>query len=125
MNVEEEKVIVERKAEMYQQYMKQIPIPTDRGSVVPFDSWLGLGKSLKKVYGQPLHYLTNVLLQQWDQERIGSDEEYQSLDIVINPSKAEATVWLIEEVHRKTSSHHHIAQLWLLNPMYQAYIDSA
>ncbi|MED6131958.1 Protein rdm1 [Stylosanthes scabra] len=92
--------------------MKQVPIPSHRGSVIPFNSWMGLGKSMKQLYRQPLHYLTNVLLKQWDQLRIGSNDEYKPLDNLIHPSKAEATIWLMEEVHRQTSSHFHIAQLW-------------
>ncbi|KAG1334013.1 hypothetical protein COCNU_03G001320 [Cocos nucifera] len=61
-----------RKAEMYQEYMKQIPIPAHRGSVIPFTSWQGLAKSVKQLYGQPLHYLTNILLKQWDLSRVGT-----------------------------------------------------
>ncbi|KAM1281476.1 hypothetical protein ACFX13_022512 [Malus domestica] len=113
-----------RRAEMYQDYMKQIPIPSNRGSVIPFTSWTGLGKSIKQLYGQPLHYLTNLLLKQWDQLRIGSEEEYRPLDTIIHPCKAEATIWLVEEVHRQTSSHHHVANLWLKDPMHHASIDA-
>ncbi|KGN56957.1 protein RDM1 [Cucumis sativus] len=113
-----------KRAEMYQEYMKQIQIPAQRGSVIPFTTWMGLGKSIKQLYGQPLHYLTNILLKQWDQLRLGSADEYKPLDTVIHPSKAEATVWLVEEIHRRTSSHHHVAKLWLSDPMHQAYVDS-
>lgn len=109
---------------MYQLYMKQIPIPAERGSLVPCSSWTELGKSLKVLYQQPLHYLTNILLKQWDQERMGSEDEDQPLDAIIHPAKAEAAIWLVEEVHRLTSSHHHLAQLWLLDPLYQAHVDS-
>ncbi|OMO85656.1 Protein RDM1 [Corchorus olitorius] len=109
---------------MYQEYMKQLPIPTLRGSVIPFTTWMGLGRSIKQLYGQPLHYLTNILLKQWDHLRIGSEDEHSSLDIIIHPSKAEATVWLIEELHRRTSSHHHIAKLWQSDPMHRSFIDS-
>ncbi|XP_010525215.1 PREDICTED: protein RDM1-like isoform X2 [Tarenaya hassleriana] len=112
-----------RRAEMYQYYMKQIPIPTDRGSLIPFTTWVGLGNSIKQLYGQPLHYLTNVLLNRWDQSRVGSEAEHQPLDTIIHPSKAEATVWFIEEIHRRTSSHHHIVSLWQSDPMYHAFID--
>lgn len=109
---------------MYQEYMKRIPIPTLRGSIIPFSTWMGLGKSIKHLYGQPLHYLTNVLLKQWDQLRLNSEDEHRPLDTIIHPCKAEATVWLIEEVHRCTSSHYHIAKLWLLDPMHHAFVDS-
>ncbi|XP_048428333.1 protein RDM1-like [Pyrus x bretschneideri] len=113
-----------RRAEMYQDYMKQIPIPSNRGCVIPFTSWAGFGKSIKQLYGQPLHYLTNLLLKQWDQLRIGSEDEYRPLDTIIHPRKAEATIWLVEEVHRHTSSHHHVANLWFLDPMHHASIDA-
>ncbi|KAF3510672.1 hypothetical protein F2Q69_00004095 [Brassica cretica] len=120
--VEDEASLVMR-AEMYQAYMKELPIPTNRGSVIPFTSWVGLSFSIKQLYGQPLHYLTNVLLQRWDQARFGSDSEYQSLDFIIHPCKAEATVWLVEEIHRLTSSHLQIAQLWGSDPMYHSLVD--
>ncbi|KAL5541520.1 hypothetical protein UlMin_009230 [Ulmus minor] len=113
-----------KRAEMYQDYMKQLPIPTHRGSIIPFTSWIGLGKSIKQLYGQPLHYLTNVQLKQWDQMRMGTEDEYSHLDTIIHPCKAEATIWFIEEIHRKTTSHHHVAKLWQSDPMYHAFIDS-
>lgn len=109
---------------MYQQYMNQIAIPTSRGSVIPFTNWMGLGKSVKQLYGQPLHYLTNVQLKRWDQERIGSGAEDEPLDTIIHPAKAEAMIWLVEEVHRHTSSHYFIAKLWKSDPLYHTCVDS-
>ncbi|XP_058778474.1 protein RDM1-like [Vicia villosa] len=113
-----------RRAAMYQEYMKQIPIPTNRGSVIPFTSWMGLGKSIKQLYGQPLHYLTNVTLKQWDQLRIGSEDEWKPLDDIVHPCKGEISIWLMEEIHRQTSSHYHIANLWKKDPMYSGFVDS-
>ncbi|KAF5738654.1 hypothetical protein HS088_TW13G01555 [Tripterygium wilfordii] len=113
-----------RRATMYQEYMKQLPIPVQRGSVIPFSSWVELGKSIKQLYGQPLHYLTNILLKQWDQLRSGAEDEHKPLDIVIHPCKAEATIWLVEEIHRHTSSHDRIAKMWLSDPRSHAFIDS-
>lgn len=113
-----------RRAEMYQDYMRHIPIPVQRGSAIPFSSWAGLGKSMKQLYQQPLHYLTNILLNKWDQQRIGSEDEHTPLDIMIHPCKAEATIWLVEEVHRRTSSHHHVAKIWQSDPMHHAFVDS-
>lgn len=113
-----------RRAAMYQDYMKQIPIPSHRGSVIPFTSWMGLGRSIKQLYGQPLHYLTNILLKQWDQLRMDSEEEHKPLDNIIHPCKAEASIWLVEEVHRQTPSHLHIAKLWKEDPMHHAFVDS-
>ncbi|XP_027360386.1 protein RDM1 [Abrus precatorius] len=115
--------ILIRRAQMYQDFMKQIPVPSHRGSVIPFTSWMGLGRSIKQLYGQPLHYLTNVLLKQWDQLRIGSDDEYKPLDDIIHPCKAEATIWLIEEIHRQTSSYFHVAELWKVDPMFNSFVD--
>ncbi|KAG8094868.1 hypothetical protein GUJ93_ZPchr0012g20023 [Zizania palustris] len=106
-----------RRAEMYQEYMKHIPIPAHRGSVIPSTTWLGLGRSVKKLYEQPLHYLTNVLLKQWDQQRVGRDYEHRPLDAIIHPVKAEALIWITEEVHRLTTSSHHLATLWASDPM--------
>uniref|UniRef100_A0A453EJR3 Uncharacterized protein n=1 Tax=Aegilops tauschii subsp. strangulata TaxID=200361 RepID=A0A453EJR3_AEGTS len=44
-----------RRAEMYQEYMKHIPIPNHCSSLIPSTSWLGLGRSVKQLYEQPLH----------------------------------------------------------------------
>ncbi|KAL9408141.1 hypothetical protein AB3S75_046649 [Citrus x aurantiifolia] len=88
-----------RRAEMYQEYMKQLPIPTQRSSIIPFTSW-------------------------WDQLRFGTEDEHKPLDSIVHPCKAEATIWLIEEVHRLTSCHHHLAKLWLSDPMHYVFIDS-
>ncbi|CAI8589466.1 unnamed protein product [Vicia faba] len=116
--------VIIRRAAMYQDYMQQIPIPSNRGSVIPFTSWIGLGSSIKKLYGQPLHYLTNTMLKQWDQMRIGSNDEYMRLDEIIHPCKAEAAVWLMEQVHRLVSSHIHLANLWKKDPMHNGNVDS-
>ncbi|KAL8473525.1 hypothetical protein ACS0TY_030383 [Phlomoides rotata] len=113
-----------RRARSYQEYMKLIPIPTNRGSVIPFTSWVGLGSSIKTMYNQPLHYLTNVQLKQMDKASLGADDEDVRLDAIIHPAKAEATIWLIEEVHRRTSSPHHLLRLWEANPKYHAFIDA-
>ncbi|CAL0314561.1 unnamed protein product [Lupinus luteus] len=123
LHITSQDVLIKR-AEMYQDYMKQIQIPSHRGSVIPFTSWMGLGRSIKQLYGQPLHYLTNILLKQWDQLRIGSSHEYTPLDDIVHPCKAEATIWLMEEIHRQTSSHVQIAEHWKRDPMYNAFVDS-
>ncbi|KAL9239116.1 hypothetical protein vseg_013466 [Gypsophila vaccaria] len=112
-----------KRAKMYQDYMKNIPIPKERGSVILCNTWMELAKSMKELYGQPLHYLTNVLLQQWDQARFETCDDHQSLDTVIHPLKAESTVWLIEDVHRRTASYHQLSKLWVRDPMYHAFID--
>ncbi|KAL9228310.1 hypothetical protein vseg_003904 [Gypsophila vaccaria] len=112
-----------RRAKMYQEYMKKVPIPKQRGSTILCNTWLGLAKSMKELYGQPLHYLTNVLLKQWDQARFETGDDYQPLDTVIHPLKAESTIWLIEDVHRRTASYHQLSKLWERDPMYHSFID--
>ncbi|KAK4423729.1 protein RDM1 [Sesamum alatum] len=113
-----------RRAKSYQEYMKLIPIPTKRGTLIPYTSWTGLGSSIKKIYEQPLHYLTNIHLNRLDQERLGAEDEDVPLDMIIHPAKAETTIWLIEEVHRRTSSPHHLAQVWTADPRYHSFIDA-
>ncbi|XP_059293824.1 protein RDM1-like [Lycium ferocissimum] len=112
-----------RRARMYQEYMQHVPIPAERHFVIPCTSWTGLAASIKNLYGQPLHYLTNLCMKQWDQMRIGADNEEDPLDMLIHPAKAESSIWLMEEVNRRTSSPHYIAKLWLADPMYHVYID--
>uniref|UniRef100_A0A7N0TEV1 Protein RDM1 n=1 Tax=Kalanchoe fedtschenkoi TaxID=63787 RepID=A0A7N0TEV1_KALFE len=113
-----------RRAEIYQNFMMSIKIPNRRGSLVPCNTWMGLGKSLKQLYGQPLHYLTNVRLKELDKLRIGTYDEYKPLDAIIHPIKAEASIWLTEEIHRISTSPHHLAKLWASDPLYHACIDS-
>uniref|UniRef100_A0A7N0VHM7 Uncharacterized protein n=1 Tax=Kalanchoe fedtschenkoi TaxID=63787 RepID=A0A7N0VHM7_KALFE len=72
--------------EIYQNYMRSITIPNRRGSLVPCNIWMGLGKSLKQLYGQPLHYLTKVRLKELDQLRIGTYDEYKPLDSIMQSS---------------------------------------
>ncbi|WMV50624.1 hypothetical protein MTR67_044009 [Solanum verrucosum] len=109
---------------MYQEYMKVVPMPTQRGFVIPFTSWVGFAASMKEFYGQPLHYLTDVQMKKFDQMRLGADNEDVPLDTIIDPGKAEATIWIIEEVHRCTSSHHYIARLWHADTMYHRHVDA-
>ncbi|XP_056697405.1 protein RDM1 [Spinacia oleracea] len=112
-----------RRAKMYQEYMKKVPVPCQRGSIILCNSWMGLAKSIKELYGQPLHYLTNILLKQWDQARFETGEDYQPLDTIIHPLKAEATIWFVEDVHRRTASYHQLSKLWLGDPVHHAFID--
>ncbi|KAJ8746838.1 hypothetical protein K2173_003844 [Erythroxylum novogranatense] len=106
-----------KKARKYQEYMKKIPIPSIKGLPITFFTWQGLAESLKQMYEQPLHYLTYKLLQEWDHSRIGTPDECKPLDCIFHPSKAEATIWVMEEVHRQCTSHHHLANLWLSDPV--------
>ncbi|GFZ20918.1 hypothetical protein Acr_29g0000800 [Actinidia rufa] len=108
---------------MYQDYMKGIPIPTGRGSIIPYHTWQELGKSIKQLYKQPLHYLTNVQLKEWDKARINTEGEDVPMDTFVHPAKAEATIWLIEEIHRGKTSHHYLGRLWFNDPMYRAFMD--
>ncbi|ERN01570.1 protein RDM1 isoform X2 [Amborella trichopoda] len=113
-----------RRAKMYEEYMRDIPIPSHRKAVIPFNSWQGLAKSMKQLYGQPLHYLTNVLLKEWDHSNDGVNHDGRLLDEIFHPVRAEAIVWAVEEIHRLTSSHHHLAKLWAEVPLHQAYVDA-
>lgn len=113
-----------RRAKMYQEYMQMVPLPTETGSLIPCNSWTGLAASIKTLYGQPLHYLTNLHMKELDQMRIGADNEGDPLDMLIHPTKAEAIIWLMEEVHRRTSSPSYIARLWVADPMYHVHIDA-
>ncbi|WMV50606.1 hypothetical protein MTR67_043991 [Solanum verrucosum] len=81
-----------RRARMYQEYMKVVPIPIERGFIIPFTSWVGLAATMKELYGPPLHYLTNVQIRKFDQMRLGVDNEDVRLDTIIDQSKAEATI---------------------------------
>ncbi|WMV50628.1 hypothetical protein MTR67_044013, partial [Solanum verrucosum] len=112
-----------RRSSMYQEYMKVVPMPTQRGFVIPFTSWVGFAASME-FYGKPLHYLTNVQMKKFDQISLGADNEDVPLDTIIDPGKAEATIWIIEEVHRCTSSHHYIARHWLADPIYHRHVDA-
>ncbi|KAJ6987405.1 protein RDM1-like [Populus alba x Populus x berolinensis] len=120
----DESDITMRKAEIYQEYMKQIPVPSSTcGLPVSYMTWQELARTIKQVYGQPLHYLTNKLLKQWDQLRIGTKDESKPLDNIIDPIKAVATVWGMEEFHRQCSSHQHLAKLWLSDPLQHDSLD--
>ncbi|XP_015170462.1 protein RDM1-like [Solanum tuberosum] len=116
--------VILRKARMYQEYMQMVPLPTRRSSMIPCNSWMGLAASMKELYGQPLHYLTNLSMKQWDRLRIGANDEDVPLDTLIDPAKAEASIWLVEEMHRNTTSPFFIARLWHGDPMYHVYIDA-
>ena len=109
-----------KEAEMYQEFMNRIPIPRYRRSIIPFYSWQELGRSMKQIYGQPLHYMTNLLLRQWDQQRSTAT----AADSVVHPSKAEALIWVSEEVNRLTCSPLHLSRVWASDPMYHAHIDA-
>ncbi|XP_076901910.1 protein RDM1-like [Bidens hawaiensis] len=115
--------LLTRSAKMYQEYMNEIPIPAQRGSVISFTSWSSLAKSMKQMYRQPLHYLTNVRVKEWDRMRSDAAGD-EPLDTVIHPCKAETNIWLMEEVHRLTASYQFLAKLWSADPMYNAFIDS-
>lgn len=115
-------MLVVKLAEDYQEHMKKIPIPTIRRSDAMFITWHSLANSMKQFYGQPLHYLTYVLVKQWDQSRIGTVDEEKPMDTIIHPSKAESTIWDVEEVHRRCTSHIHLAKLWVSDPEYSAVV---
>ncbi|EEF47354.1 protein RDM1 [Ricinus communis] len=120
---EESEMKIRKAAEKYQQGMKLIPIPPSHASPILFITWQGLARSIKQKYEQPLHYLTMKLLKEWDQSRLGSVEERKPLEDIIDPVKAEATIWVVEHFHRQCSSPGHLSKLWLSDPTYQDFID--
>ncbi|GAV68880.1 DUF1950 domain-containing protein, partial [Cephalotus follicularis] len=112
---EDKKMSLKKLSGKYQEYMKQFPIPTSvHESPIAFNTWQDLAKSMKKMYGQPLHYLTHLLLKQWDDTK----DENKPLDTIIHRAKAESTIWVIEEFYRDCSSCEYIAKLWLADPAY-------
>ncbi|GLT99606.1 hypothetical protein SLE2022_170350 [Rubroshorea leprosula] len=64
-----------------------------------------------------------IVSGKWEQLRFGSEDKDTPLDIIVHPCKAEATIWLIEETHRHTTSSHHMAKLWLSDPMHDPFVD--
>ncbi|BBG97969.1 RNA-DIRECTED DNA METHYLATION 1 [Prunus dulcis] len=115
--------VVLKIAKHYQEQMKHIPIPKNRRKDAVFVTWWALANSMKQFYGQPLHYMTQVLVKQWDESRIGSAEEEKPMDNIIHPRRAESTIWDVEQVHRQCTSHIHLAKLWLSDPDYYAFVD--
>ncbi|KAK4493476.1 hypothetical protein RD792_006006 [Penstemon davidsonii] len=80
--------------------------------------------SLKTIYGQPLHYITNIHLKLLDKAMLGVEDELVPLDTIIHPVKAEMSIWIIEEVHRLTTLPLELHRLWLDYPMYLANIEA-
>ncbi|KAF3433706.1 hypothetical protein FNV43_RR24809 [Rhamnella rubrinervis] len=105
--------------------MKQIPIPKTRRSTkdIVFITWNALTSSMKQVYGQPLHYLTRLLAKQWDRSRNGADDEEKPMEDIIPPGRAESIIWDVEEIHRLCTSYSYLAELWVSDPDYHAFVD--
>ncbi|MBA0871291.1 hypothetical protein Goshw_023806, partial [Gossypium schwendimanii] len=87
--------------------MKKFPIPESNSvsvSLEPssFITWKKLGESMKQRYEQPLHYLTQILLKQWDESSGYGINNNNNIEVmimkkqpignVIDPCTAEATV---------------------------------
>lgn len=100
-----------------------MPIPKARLGKAAVHNWQSLAKLLKTSYGQPLHYLTYMLCKEWDRARFGSEDEAKSLDDIYPSTKAEDTIWNVEEIHRLCTSPIHLAQLWLEDPEYHSFVD--
>ena len=80
--------------------MKKTAIPRARLSNLVVVNWKGLVKTLEKSYGQPMHYMTHMMCKQWDQARVGAEDEEKPLDSILSAEKAEAILWEVESVHR-------------------------
>ncbi|KAK1576231.1 hypothetical protein Q3G72_012071 [Acer saccharum] len=103
-------------AKQYQEKMEKIPIPQAHAQApIPFTTWQELEKSMSQMYGQPLHYATHRILEDWENLRV--------LDSISPPKNAEAVIWGIEEMHRSCISHLELAKLWLSDPTYHAFVD--
>ncbi|MFQ6652958.1 hypothetical protein Gotur_024593 [Gossypium turneri] len=126
-----------KEAKKYQEYMKKFPVPEPISVSVSletssFITWEKLGESMKQKYEQPLHYLTQILLKQWD-ESSGNGINNNNIEVmimkkqpignVIDPRTAEATVWVIENFNRQFVSHHYLAKIWLSDPNYHHFVD--
>ncbi|XVE52669.1 hypothetical protein DITRI_Ditri02bG0141200 [Diplodiscus trichospermus] len=114
-----------KEAKNYQEYMKRLPVPVALGSssIPAFTSWKKLGESMKEKFEQPLHYLTQIQLKQWDQSRAITNE-MKPIGSIIHPNKAEATVWVVEEFNRQFACHQYLAKLWLSDPNYHDFVDA-
>ncbi|MBA0571326.1 hypothetical protein Golob_004905, partial [Gossypium lobatum] len=95
-----------KEAKKYQEYMKKFAVPEPISVSVSletssFITWEKLGESMKQKYEQPLHYLTQILLKQWD-ESSGNGINNNNIEVmimkkqpignVIDPRTAEATM---------------------------------
>ncbi|GAB4827466.1 hypothetical protein Ancab_034350 [Ancistrocladus abbreviatus] len=105
------------RAKIYQQHMKRILLPKPSGFAAKYNTWVELAMSIEEFYKQPLHYLTFVLLKQWDELRDGKEPLHKISNVI----EAEATVWLIEDVHRLTTTPEYLARLWLSDPQHHDF----
>ncbi|XP_022635271.1 protein RDM1-like [Vigna radiata var. radiata] len=110
-------------AKEYQKKMEKKSIPRERLKEMVVVNWRGLAKTMKTLYGQPLHYLTEELCKEWDKSRIGSKNEEKALNSILSWREAEETVWKVEAVHRLCTSPVHLALLWLHDPQYHLVVD--
>ncbi|CAJ1842049.1 unnamed protein product [Sphenostylis stenocarpa] len=111
-------------AREYQKQMEKKPVPTHRlNHDIVVVNWKGLGKTLKTLYGEPLHYLTQNVCKEWDKSRFGSENEEKPLNVILSWREAEDTVWKVEAVHRLCTSPVHLAMLWLHDPEYHVFLD--
>ncbi|KAI9085655.1 hypothetical protein K1719_032498 [Acacia pycnantha] len=122
-NVDPEAEAILEKAKEYQKIMKKTAIPRARLSNLVVVNWKGLAKTLEKSYGQPMHYMTHMLCRQWDKARFGGEDSEKALDSIMSAEKAEALMWEVESVHRLTTSHVHLASLWLSDPHFQVFVN--
>ncbi|XP_057424266.1 protein RDM1-like [Lotus japonicus] len=119
---DEDQENLEELAKKYQKQIKIMPIPAGRIENGIFFTWEELAKSLRILYGQPIHYLTYKLIKQWDEAMIGNGDEKKALVAMFGFSKAESTIWGVENIHRLTTSPTQLAKLWLEDPNYHAAV---
>ncbi|VFQ65276.1 unnamed protein product [Cuscuta campestris] len=51
------------------------------------------------------------------------DEDIPLDDTIIHPSNAEAKIWAIQDIHKRTASHLHLAKLWRSDLRHHAFVD--
>ncbi|KAK2651665.1 hypothetical protein Ddye_011521 [Dipteronia dyeriana] len=103
-------------AKQYQEKMEKIPIPSAHDQApIPFTTWQELENSMSQIYGQPLHYATHRILEDWESLRVS--------DSISPPKNVVAVIWGIEDIHRRCISHLELAMLWLSDPTYHAIVD--
>ncbi|KAK7273005.1 hypothetical protein RIF29_14051 [Crotalaria pallida] len=120
--VADREVLLEQ-ATKYQKCMKKWVVPEARLNETVIVNWQSLVKTLRRMYGQPMHYLTIKQCKEWDKSRLGSEDEGKPFESIMKLKDAEETLWHVERVHRRCTSPIYLAMLWRSDPEYLAYVN--